>query len=101
MGYPPVSNLLAVHASCDREDTLQNAMEYIRRYLIRIRRRNDLQLVGPAPESVAKVQDYYREVLYLKSGEEQELIRMRELLERYIEINRGFASVHIQFDFNA
>ena len=69
--------------------------------MIRIRRRNDLQLVGPAPESVAKVQDYYREVLYLKSGEEQELIRMRELLERYIEINRGFASVHIQFDFNA
>ena len=55
----------------------------------------------PAPESVAKVQDYDREVLYLKSGEEQELIRMRELLERYIEINRGFASVHIQFDFNA
>ena len=42
-----------------------------------------------------------QEVLYLKSEEEQELIRMRELLERYIEINRGFASVHIQFDFNA
>ena len=101
MGYPPAAGLLAVHGSCDREDRLKNAMEYIRRYLIRIRRKSSVQLIGPAPESVAKVQDSYREVIYLKDGDEQELIRMRELLERYIEINRGFDSVYIQFDFNA
>ena len=40
-------------------------------------------------------------MIYLKDGDEQELIRMRNLLERYIEINRGFDSVYIQFDLNA
>ena len=101
MGYPPAASLLAVHGSCDQEEKLKNAMEYIRRYLIRVRRKSTVQLVGPAPENVAKVQDYYRAVIYLKDGDEQELIRMRNLLERYIEINRGFDSVYIQFDLNA
>ena len=101
MGYPPAAGLLAIHGACDREEILQNAMEYIRKYLIRIKKKDSIQLIGPAPESIAKVQDYFREVLYVKSEKEQDLIRMRELLERYIEINRGFASVHIQFDLNA
>ena len=80
---------------------MENAMEYIRRYLIRIRRRESTQLIGPAPESVAKIQDLYRKVLYLKEPDGAELCRMRGQLERYIEMNRGFDPVYIQFDLNA
>ena len=44
--------------------------------------------------------DVYRKVLYLKSREYKELVWIKNHMERYIEINRGFADMRIQFDFN-
>lgn len=37
MGYPPAAELLAIHGAGEDEAHLTQAMEYIRRYLIRIR----------------------------------------------------------------
>lgn len=76
-------------------------MEYIRKYLIRVRRDRRVQLIGPAPESISKIQDLYRQVLYVKGPDKKALIRIREKLEKYIEINSGFKNVYIQYDFNA
>ena len=100
LGYPPVANLLAVHGSCPEEETLANAMEFIRRYLIRWQGSREMQLIGPAPETVARIQDSYRQVLYVKCPCPEELIRIRTQLERYIDINRGFDPIQIQYDFN-
>ena len=55
---------------------------------------------GPASPSVGKVNDVDRKVLYLKSREYKELVWIKNHMERYIEINRGFADMRIQFDFN-
>ena len=60
-----------------------------------------MQLIGPARESVAKISDLYRYVLYVKAPRQEILFTMRERLERYIEINSGFSNIYIQFDFNA
>ena len=76
-------------------------LEYIRKYLIRVRRDRRVQLIGPAPESISKIQDLYRQVLYVKGPDKKALIRIREKLEKYIEINSGFKNVYIQYDFNA
>lgn len=100
MGYPPASNLLAVHGSCENEELLDQAMDYIRRYLLRIRGNEDFQLIGPAAESVAKINDMYRKVLYIRNQSEDQLVQMREKLERYVEINRGFDPIHLQYDLN-
>lgn len=100
MGYPPASNLLAVHGSCENEELLDQAMDYIRRYLLRIRGNEDFQLIGPAAESVAKVNDMYRRVLYIRNQSEDQLVQMREKLERYVEINRGFDPIYLQYDLN-
>lgn len=100
MGYPPASNLLAVHGSCENEELLDQAMDYIRRYLLRIRGNEDFQLIGPAAESVAKVNDMYRRVLYIRNQSEDQLVQMRERLERYVEINRGFDPIYLQYDLN-
>jgi len=59
-----------------------------------------VQVIGPASPSVGKVNDVYRKVIYLKSEEYQVLVRIKNHMERYIEINRGFANMRIQFDFN-
>ena len=47
-----------------------------------------------------KVKDVYRRVLYLKHENYDLLVRIKDRLEEYIEINSGFRKVNIQFDFS-
>ena len=55
MGYPPAAELLAIHGAGEDEAHLTQAMEYIRRYLIRIRGNREVQIIGPASEAVSKI----------------------------------------------
>ena len=75
-------------------------MSYCRKYLERIYPKEDLILIGPAPETVAKVQDSYKMVLYMRHKSRPALVRLKDALERYIAVNKGFQSIYIQFDFN-
>ena len=101
MDYPPAYHMMAIHASCPEEERLEQAMEYIRRFLLRFHVEPRVQLIGPARESAAKISDLYRFVLYVKASSPEVLFSLRERLERYIEINSGFSNIYIQFDFNA
>ena len=59
-----------------------------------------IQLVGPADATIAKVNDIYRKVIYLKTKEYQNLVRLKDRLEQYIKDNKDFQNVSVQFDFN-
>ena len=100
MFFPPASHMLAVHGSCRDEAHLQKAMLYLGRFLTMIRRKDTTVTIGPAPEVIPKVQDYYRQVLYIKEEDENELRRLRQALENYIEINQGYDAVSIQYDLD-
>lgn len=99
MGYPPAQNLLAVHAACADEELLSRAMDYIRKFLLRVNRSGTLTILGPAAESVSKVRDMYRMVIYLKEKDFRVLVALKDKLEKYIEINSGFKQIYIQFEF--
>ncbi|MGN1377379.1 MAG: primosomal protein N' [Dorea sp.] len=100
MGYPPVSQLLAVLMTGADEEQLELAAEYLKKYVSHIDRNRQIQIIGPASPYVGRVNDVYRLVLYLKCEAYQVLMEAKNQMERYIEINRGFASLRIQFDFN-
>ena len=100
MGYPPAAQLMAVLMTGADEEMLQTAAEYLKKYAIRVMDEGTCQVIGPASPYVGKVNDVYRKILYLKSEDYQMLIRIKNHMERYIEINRGFANMRIQFDFN-
>lgn len=38
--------------------------------------------------------------VYVRAPQEEVLADLREKLERYIEINKGFRTVYLQFDFS-
>ena len=99
MGYPPAKAMAMIRASCENQELLEQGIGYFRKYIEKIYKRQDLILVGPAPESVAKVQDLYRMVLYMRHSDRKILVKITELLEQYIQINKGFDKIHIQFDF--
>ncbi len=101
MGYPPTSSMLAIHVSYTDADRLEMAMMYLKRFLERIAHRAEVQIIGPADEAVAKINDMYRRVIYIKGKDEQFLKILREQTEHYIEINKGFDAMYIQYDLNA
>ena len=101
MGYPPASSLLAIHVSFTDADRLDMAMTYLKRFLERITQKAEVQIIGPADEAVAKINDMYRRAIYIKGKDEQLLKILREQTEHYIEINKGFEAMYIQYDLNA
>lgn len=100
MDYPPAAFMAAIKGSCKKEELLKQAMEYCRKYIEKIYKKEDLILVGPAPETVAKVQDHYKMILYMRHSNREILVKLKDALERYIAVNRGFQDIYIQFDFN-
>ena len=100
LDYPPASHMMAVLGSCPDEELLLQAMHYLNLYIQRIYKEKDLHVIGPAYAAVGKVKDIYRQVIYLKHGDYQILVRIKDQLEKYIGINSGFRKIYIQFDFS-
>ena len=100
MDYPPSAHMMAVLGSSEDEKLLETAMHYLGLFTGKIYAGKDLHVIGPAPASVGKVKDVYRRVLYLKHENYDLLVRIKDRLEEYIEINSGFRKVNIQFDFS-
>lgn len=100
MGYPPAENLTAVHVSCEDEELLEKGCHYLKEYILRIKGKVPVQVIGPASPGIDKIRDVYRRVIYLKSPRYDTLVKIKDMMEKYIEINSGFDKMRIQFDFN-
>ena len=100
MGYPPVDNLLAILVSCEKEALLETGCKYLKEFAVRISSAEEVAIIGPASPGIGKINDVYRKVLYLKTEKYDTLIKMKNKLEQYIEVNPGFNPMRIQFDFN-
>ena len=100
MGYPPAENLTAVHVSCEDEELLEKGCHYLKEYILRIKGNVPVQVIGPASPGIDKIRDVYRRVIYLKSPRYDTLVKIKDMMEKYIEINSGFDKMRIQFDFN-
>ena len=100
LDYPPASHMLAILGSGENEEVLTQAMHYLELYIHRIYREKDLHVIGPAYAAIGKVKDIYRQVIYLKHKEYKTLVRIKDQMEKYMEINSGFRKIYIQFDFS-
>ena len=98
MGYPPVHQLLAVWMSGNEEEHLKKAAGYLKEFTERLNRQKKLAIIGPTAPFIEKVNDRYRQLIYIKSEEYKFLIEAKDLMEQYIEMNSGFRSLRIQFD---
>lgn len=104
--YPPVWNLLVVMCSSEKEDVLTRMSEKLVKRLQmhldteHILQGQRIQLVGPADATIARVNDVYRKVIYIKTKDYEHLVLLKNKLEYYMKDNREFQNVSVQFDFN-
>ncbi len=99
-GYPPAVCMMSLHGTGKDEAHLQTAMDYLVRMIQRMPESTRIRILGPAAESIGKIQDEYRKVIYLKGEEQQILTGIKNKLEKYIEMNEGYRTVTIQFDLD-
>lgn len=57
-------------------------------------------VIGPADAAIAKVNDVYKKVIYLKAAEYDTLVDIKDELEKYMRENVRFKNTVVQFDFN-
>ncbi len=98
--YPPVGNMLMVFMTGEKEDALERLAGNIARVVTDYSKEcKKIQIIGPTDPAIKKIQDVYRKVLYVKSTEYNELVKIKDLLEKY-RVETEFADGVVQFDFN-
>ena len=97
-GYPPAGALTAVHVSGTDPKLLEQACGYLAAYARRAAAGRKVAVLGPTDESIAKIQDVYRKLIYLKSSDERNISTVVNRLLQYIEMNEGFRTLTIQFE---
>ncbi len=109
MQYPPVANMLAVQIYAIQEKEGGNIAAKLaletKSYGEKLRQQygwkvqEGLQIIGPAPAGIGKVNDIYRFVFYVKHGTYDTLVQVKDMLEKTIK-ELELRQINIQFDFN-
>lgn len=107
MHYPPVWNMLHILAVSERQEDAAACMEQIAAWIQKELQKatangtwKQLQVIGPADAPIAKVNDIYRRVLYMKHPDDKVLVKVKDFLEKKLRDLTEWKKVSIQFDFN-
>jgi len=97
--YPPVCHILCGMILGKNEAQVKKFVEDMAEYAKGKMADKKLQIIGPAPAGISKINDYYRYGIYIKSKEEPVLIKMKEYMEEF-EQNTGKKDIMVSFDFD-
>lgn len=101
-GYPPVAHMLAVQIYGKEEenvkqlalrltDVVKSNMDFLQN--------KKVQVLGPAPANISRINDIYRYVFYLKHSEYDTLVDVKDVLEETLRQWQP-RQLSIQFDFD-
>ncbi len=109
VGYPPVSNMLAVQIFSRVEDAggalagrlaAEVNETFVKQEKKEERQMLPLQLIGPAPATIGRINDIFRFVFYVKSPKYGKLVQIKDMLEEELRRQPPVGEVTVQFDFN-
>lgn len=110
MNYPPVWNMLLIHVTSPDESesgsVAQRVHDIAAQMILHIEKsqspddRHQIQLIGPADATIAKVNDIYRKVIYMKTSDYAALISVKDGIEQAVKADTAMKNANISFDFN-
>jgi primosomal protein N' (replication factor Y) len=102
MQYPPAANILLALVTAKEEEQAKKAAfhlgEALKQFLKDQEREADI--IGPAPAGISRINDIYRQVIYIKHSEYDKLMAVKNFLDGYFNFSEQFAGCSLQFDFN-
>ena len=110
MNYPPVWNMLLVHVTSPDESECGSMAQQVYDIASQMISHTDenqspddrrlIQLIGPADATIAKVNDIYRKVIYMKTSDYAALISIKDGIEQAVKADTAMKHANISFDFN-
>lgn len=95
--YPPVGHMLSVQFYARTE---QEVMDYAKKVADNISGfMKTSVIIGPASAVIAKIKDIYRAVFYIKDSQVEEIIRLRDIIEKQYD-TFDKKRISIQFDID-
>lgn len=104
MEYPPVAHMLAVQIFAKEEQNGKQLAERLSAVVKSMMGQNQasletLQVIGPAPASIGRINDIFRFVFYVKHPKYDRLVQVKDMLEeKCTMLQTGAESVQFDFD---
>lgn len=98
--YPPVSHMLVVFITAREEELARRGAEALKEITGKQLLTEQAAFIGPAAATVGKVNDIYRQVLYIKSADYNILKEIKNFMEGYLSCTEDFKRLNVQFDFD-
>ena len=96
--YPPVGHLLAILISSKEEQRTKQAAELLAGAAKETV--TQAKVIGPANAYLFRLNDCFRQVVYLKADQKEILVEGKDFLEGFIDYSEYFKQVNVYFDFN-
>ncbi len=102
LSYPPVTQVLAILVQAEAESVAKQAAERLTRVLKEEKRPEESlgTISGPVPAGLAKANDMYRFLIYVKSADYERLMTFHRVAEAEKVLTESTMKCNIQFDFN-
>lgn len=103
MQYPPASNMVSILLQSKEQKQLVQCTEEFVGMIKQYKEKwfENLFVIGPADPPVAKINDTYRKIIYLKSDDRIKMISLKNYLEDVINCSQKFKNVSVTYDFKA
>jgi len=102
MKYPPTSHLMLILVTSASLEQAVRAVsmlgEALKLYIQK--QKIDADVIGPAPASLSKLNDMYRQLIYIKHGDYNSLVKIKNYLEGYFIYSQQFSGCNLMFDFD-
>lgn len=100
--YPPVWNMLVVQCQSQKQQVLEAVCVQLKAWIDTwvSSLKGEQQVFGPTDATVAKINDIYRKVIYIKAADYAGLILIKDRIEQQMQTDTRYKEVNIQFDFN-
>ena len=102
LGYPPVSHMLAVQVFAREEERGMKLAGWLARRAGALKSHGEdgkMQILGPAPAAIGRINDIFRFVFYIKCSNYGKLIQIKDALEEALR-GQPLKQETVQFDFD-
>ncbi|MGN0154869.1 MAG: primosomal protein N' [Lachnospiraceae bacterium] len=100
LSYPPFCHVLAVFMEGEHYDTVVELSRQLAGRFAEWGKENAVHTIGPCDATIAKMNDKYRRVVYLKHKEYESLVQMKNQAEIFLEEQGNLKDCFVTFDFD-
>lgn len=101
--YPPVANMVSILLQGENSEKLDLLTNELTQQIQKVKEEKykELFVIGPAKPPISKINDVYRNIIYIKGTSRTNLVHLKDYLEYVISSSPKFNKITVQFDFKA